>query len=87
MIRWDIYIRISLFIILFVCVLIHNEVIIINICGLGSYTKYILDLKVRNEEIYTNAIDLEIIKKYETINEIDDKYEDLSVQDKNEVKN
>ena len=46
---WVIVIRIILYIILFIGVMIHNEIIIINMCGLGSNTKYYLDLKLKNE--------------------------------------
>jgi len=85
-IKWDLYIRIFLFIILFIGVMIHNEVMIINICGLGSYTKYFLDLIVKNEEIYTKEDDPDVIKKYETFVEMDDKYDDISVNGKlNEI--
>ena len=80
------YIRLFLFIILFIGVMIHNEVMIINICGLGSYTKYFLDLIVKNEEIYTKEDDADVIKKYETFVEMDDKYDDISVKGKlNEI--
>ena len=37
---WDIYIRIFLYIISFIGVIIHNEIVVINICNLGSDTKY-----------------------------------------------
>jgi len=80
------YIRIFLFIILFIGVMIHNEVMIINVCGLGSYTKYFLDLIVKNEEIYTKEDDPDVIKKYETVVEMDDKYDNISVKSKlNEI--
>ena len=85
-IKWDLYIRIFLFIILFIGVMIHNEIMIINICGLGSYTKYFLDLIVKNEEIYTKEDDPDVIKKYETVVEMDDNYDDISVKGKlNEI--
>jgi hypothetical protein len=85
-IKWDLYIRLFLFIILFIGVMIHNEIMIINICGLGSYTKYFLDLIVKNEEIYTKEDDPDVIKKYETVVEMDDKYDDISVKGKlNEI--
>ena len=71
MIGWDLYIRIILYVISFISVLIHNEIVIINICGLASYTKYGLDIKFKNEELYANTDDSDIIKKFETLNEID----------------
>ena len=67
---WDLYFRIFLYVISFIGVLIHNEIIIINICDLGSDTKYFLDLKVESEEIFSNADNPEIIKRYETLNEM-----------------
>ena len=69
---WDLCIRIILYIILFIGVMIHNEIIIINICGLGSYTKYFLDLKAIKEQIYSNEENPEILKRYETFEENDD---------------
>jgi len=68
---WDLYFRIFLYVISFIGVLIHNEIIIINICNLGSDTKYFLDLKVESEEIFSNADNPEIIKRYETMNEME----------------
>ena len=65
---WDLYFRIFLYVISFIGVLIHNEIIIINICNLGSDTKYFLDLKVESEKIFSNADNPEIIKRYETLN-------------------
>jgi len=41
---WYKYVRIFLFIISFIGVIIHNEIVVINICGLGSDTKYFLEL-------------------------------------------
>jgi len=52
---WDLYVRIFFYIISFFGVLIHNEIIVINYCGLGSDTKYFLDLKFEKEEEYINA--------------------------------
>ena len=70
---WDLYIRIILYLILIVGVMIHNEIIIINICGLGSDTKYFLDIKVEIEQLYSDTDDPEILKRYETLDEMDDK--------------
>ena len=70
--NWDLYVRIFLYIILIIGVLIHNEIIVINICGLASDTKYFLDLKVKNEELYSDADEPEVLQKFETI-ELEDK--------------
>ena len=56
--RWDVYFRIFLYIILIFVVLTHNEIIIINICGLASETKYLLDLKLESEELYSDSDNL-----------------------------
>ena len=65
-ISWDLYFRIVLYVISFIGVMIHNEIVVINICNLGSDTKYFLDLKLENEELFTNTDNPEIIKRYET---------------------
>ena len=70
---WDLYFRIFLFLILIICVLIHNELIIINICNLGSDTKYFLDLEFRKEELITKTDNPDILKRYETLIEMDSK--------------
>ena len=61
------YIRIVLYIISFIGVILHNEIVVINICGLGSDTKCFYDVLVKNEEEYSNADDPDILKKFETI--------------------
>ena len=73
---YDLYIRIFLYIILIIGVLIHNEILVINICGLASDTKYFLDLKVKNEELYSDADEPEILQKFETFDELEDKNKD-----------
>ena len=77
---YDLYIRLFLYIILIIGVLIHNEIIVINICGLASDTKYFLNLKLKNEELYSNADEPEILQRFETI-ELEDKSknEDLKI--------
>ena len=65
--NWDLYIRIFLYAILIIGVLIHNEIIVINICGLASDTKYFLDLKLKNEELYSDSDEPEVLQKFETI--------------------
>ena len=47
----DLYFRIFLNIISTIGVMIHNEIVVINICNLGSDTKYFLDLEVKNEDL------------------------------------
>ena len=84
---WDLPYRTVLYIFSIFAVLVHNEIIIINICGLGSYTKYFLDLKVINEEIYSMADDPDIIKRYDSFTEMDEKYDDTNVKDQNEINN
>ena len=83
-IGWDIYIRFFLFIILFIVTMIHNEIIIINICGISSDAKYFMDLKVINEEIYSITDDPETLKKYETFEENDNNVDLEDIKDKNE---
>ena len=65
------YIRIILYLISFIGVLLHNEIVVINICGLGSDTKYFLDHIVQSEEEYARSDDPNIIKRYETLEMID----------------
>ena len=72
---WETYVRIALYIISFIGVMIHNEVIVINICNLGSDTKYFLDKKVKSEELYSSSDNPDILQKYETF-EMDIKSED-----------
>ena len=64
---WDLYIRIFLYLIIAIGVLIHNEIVVINICNLGSDTKYFLDLELKKEELFNNADNHEIIKRYEIL--------------------
>ena len=69
-ITWDFYIRIFFYLISFISVIIHNEIIVINICNLGSDTKYFLDLEFEREELFAKTDNPEIIKKYETLIEM-----------------
>ena len=82
---WDIYVRIFLYLILIIGVMIHNEIIIINMCGLASDTKYFLDLKVEIEQLYSDTDEPEILKRFETIDEMDDKNNDANISTKNEI--
>ena len=63
---WDLYVRLFLYLILFIGVLLHNQIIVINICGLASDTKYFLDLKLESEQLYSNTDNPEILQRYET---------------------
>ena len=67
---WDLYFRIFLYAISFIGVMIHNEIVVINICNLGSDTKYFLDLKLKSEELFSNTDNPEIIKRYDSLNEM-----------------
>ena len=79
---WDIYFRMFLYSISLVGVLIHNEIVIINICGLGSDTTYFLDLEVLKEEEYIHSDEPDILKKFETITEMEEISNDIvSIED------
>ena len=69
--EWDFYVRIFLYIILTIGVLIYNEIIVINICGLASDTKYFLDLKLKNERLFSISDEPEVLKKFETFDEFE----------------
>ena len=75
-IGWDLYIRIFLYLISFIGVLLHNEIIVINYCGLGSDTKYFLDIKFEKEEEYINADNPEELRKFETMTEMENQSND-----------
>ena len=72
---WDIYLRIALYVISFIGVILHNEIVVINICNLGSDTKYFLDERFKHEELYINSDDPDILKRYETLLETETKSE------------
>ena len=67
---WDIYLRIFLYGILFIGILIHNEIIIINMYGLGTYTKYFLDLRLENEVLYSDTDSPEILQRFDSFIEM-----------------
>ena len=69
--EWDFYVRIFLYIILTIGVFIYNEIIVINICGLASDTKYFLDLKLKNERLFSISDEPEVLKKFETFDEFE----------------
>ena len=82
---WDIYIRFFLYIILFIVTMIHNEIIIINICGISSDAKYFMDLKVESERLYSISDDPETLRGYETFEEMDNKENELvNIKEENE---
>ena len=68
---WYKYIKIVLYVFSFIGVMMHNEIVVINICGLGSDTKYFYDNLVKSEEEYMKADDFSILKKFETMEMID----------------
>ena len=68
---WDLYIRIFLYLVSAIGVVIHNEIVVINICNLGSDTKYFLDIKVESDELFSSTDNPEIMKKYESIIELE----------------
>ena len=52
-------------------VVIYNEIVVINICNLGSDTKYFLDIKVESDELFSNTNNPAIMKKYESFIEFE----------------
>jgi len=68
--NWSLYFRIFLYVISFIGVLIQNEIVIINICNLGSDTKYFLDLKLKSEELFSRTNDPKIMQRYESYDEM-----------------
>ena len=64
---WDLYIRIFLYLVSAIGVIIHNEIVVINICNLGSDTKYFLDLEVKSEELFSKTDNPEIMKRYDSL--------------------
>ena len=84
---WDLYVRIALYVISFIGIMIHNEIVVINLCNLGSDTKYFLDIKVQKEEIFAKADDPEILKRFETLDEIEEKSEENENAINNEKNN
>ena len=76
---WELAIRIILYIIVTFGIMVHNEILIVNIFGLSLYTKYFLEIKLKNEELYSSTDNPDIISRYETFNEmsfIDDDNDD-----------
>ena len=71
------YIRIVLYVISFIGVILHNQIIVINICGLGEDTKYFLDKIAKSEAEYSISNEPNILKRFETLEMIDFKDEDF----------
>ena len=63
--------RIFLYLVSAIGVMIHNEVVVINICNLGFDTKYFLDLQVESDELFAKTDNPEIMKRYESEIEIE----------------
>ena len=78
----DLTTRIIIFIILFLGVLMHNEIVIINLCGLNQSTKLYLDKKVIEEDLLSNSENNDILKRFDTtICEMEEKFNDMSLND------
>jgi hypothetical protein len=45
--------------------------VVINICNLGSDTKYFLDIELEKEELLSKTNNPEIIQRYETLIDIE----------------
>ena len=73
---WDFYVRIFLYLISTIGVIIHNELVVINICELGSDTKYFLDKKFNEEGMFAKADNRKALKKFLTIEEMETKNEE-----------
>ena len=79
------YIRIFLYLISLIGVLIHNEIIVTNICGLGSDTKYFLDIVVKTDEEFTKSDNPDILKRFETLELMSQQGEENSDHNKSEL--
>ena len=77
-IPWDSYLRLFFYLISIIGVIIHNEIVVINICNLGSDTKYFLDIEVEKEELFSNTENPEIMKRYESCSEIGEENENYN---------
>ena len=77
---WHKYIRIVLYIISIIGVIIHNEIVVINICGLGSDTKYFLNIVLKNDEEYISSDNPNNLRRFETIEM--NEYEDEESEEK-----
>jgi hypothetical protein len=81
---WDLYMRIILYVISLIGVFIHNEIVVINICELGSDTKYFLDIEVKEEEVFSKSDNPEVLKRYETFIELEEQNKErVTIEEKN----
>ena len=78
---WYKYLRIFLFIISFVGVIIHNEIVVVNICGLGSDTKYFLEHILKEEVEFSQSDKLNILGRYETCIELNCQTSDKEINE------
>ena len=71
---WEGFIRVFIYVILFIAAMIHNEIFIINKWGLGNNTKLFLDEKEKEEKILSSLDDgdMEILKRYDTMIEMEE---------------
>ena len=78
---WYKYLRIFLFIISFIGVIIHNEIVVVNICGLGSDTKYFLEHILKEEVEFSQSNNLNILGRYETCIELNCQTSDKEIKE------
>ena len=64
-----------MYLISFIGVMIHNEIVVINICNFGSDTKYFLDIQVESDELFNNTDNPEIMKRFDSLIEIESENE------------
>ena len=84
----DLTTRIIIFIILFLGVLMHNEIVIINLCGLNQSTKLYLDKKVIEEDLLSNSENNDILKRFDTtICEMEEKFNEDDNENDNDNNN
>ena len=70
--KFQISIRIILYIILFVAAMIHNEIFIITKWGLADSTKLFLEEKVKEERLLSDFdLDKQILKRFDTMVELE----------------
>ena len=78
------YFRIFLYIISFIGVIIHNEIVVINICGLGSDTKYFLEHILNDEKEFSESDNPSILKRYDSFIEMNYQILDNESNENNE---
>ena len=66
----------------------HNEIVIINLCGLNQSTKLYLDKKVIEEDLLSNSENNDILKRFDTtICEMEEKFNEDDNENDNDNKN